>query len=190
MIQVAYDVAPYQISGGPDWVDKQVWDIAAGAEGFAGEIPLEQLRPMLRNLIRDRFRLRLKAGKHDLSYFALLVDRKGAKLKPSAGGATDFHLERGPVLRWTRVSMRAFASWLEPWIQMNRVVLDETGLKGEYDLELRWTGQPMTVPDATAETNGPSIFTALREQLGLRLVSRRGPIDTLVVEHAEPPSEN
>ncbi len=62
MIQVAYDVAPYQISGGPDWVDKQVWDIAAGAEGFAGEIPLEQLRPMLRNLIRDRFRLRLKAG--------------------------------------------------------------------------------------------------------------------------------
>jgi uncharacterized protein (TIGR03435 family) len=149
-------------------VGKQVWDITARAEGFAGEIPLEQLRPMFRNLIRVQFRLSLRAGKQDLPYFALVVNRKGAKLRPTGGGAIDFHLERGPVLRWTRVSMRLFASWLEPWIQMNRVILDETGLTGEYDLELRWSGQPMTVPEATDETNGPSIFTALREQLGLR----------------------
>ena len=63
MIQVAYDVAPYQVAGGPDWLDKEVWDVTAKAEGFAGEIPFEQLRPMLRELIRDRFQLRLQPGK-------------------------------------------------------------------------------------------------------------------------------
>lgn len=183
MIQVAYDVAPYQISGGPDWLDKEVWDVTAKAEGFAGEIPLEQLRPMLRELIGDRFQLRLLARKKDLPYFALLVDKKGSRLKRSTGDVTDFQLERGPVLRWAKVSMRSFASWLEPWIQADRVVIDETGLPGEYDLELRWSGQ-------LAELAGPSIFTALREQLGMRLESRRGPIDTFVVEHAERPLEN
>jgi uncharacterized protein (TIGR03435 family) len=93
--------------------------------------------------------------------------------------------------------MRSFASWLEPWIQANRVVFDKTGLPGEYDLQLRWT--PQTIATTAAEGDaatqpaapgGPTIFTALREQLGLRLESRRGPIDTLVVEHAERPSEN
>jgi uncharacterized protein (TIGR03435 family) len=197
MIQVAYDVAPCQISGGPDWLDKETWDITAKAQGFSGEIPFEQLRPMLRELIRDRFRLKLQSRKQELPYFALLVDRKGSKLKPSTSDVADFQLQRGPVLTWTRVSMRSFASWLQPWIQSDRVVLDETGLPGEYDLQLRWAGQRMTAapltPEASAqldEAAGPTIFTALREQLGLRLESRRGPIETLVVENAERPSEN
>jgi uncharacterized protein (TIGR03435 family) len=197
MIQVAYDVAPYQISGGPDWLDKQLWDITAKAEGFAGEIPLEPLRPMLRELIRERFHLKLQAGKQDLPYLALVVDRKGSSLKPTTSGVEDFHLSRGPVLSWTKVTMRSFASWLEPWIQANRVVLDETGLPGEYDLQLSWGPQPVATPPGTAgttaplvEPDGPTIFTALREQLGLRLEPRRGPIDTFFVEHAEWPSEN
>jgi bla regulator protein blaR1 len=186
MIQVAYDVAPYQVSGGPEWVDKEVWDVTASAEGFAGEIPLESLRPMLRELIRDRFQLRLREGKQNLPYFALVVDKKGSKLERSASSLTNFHLERGPSLRWTKVSMRSFASWLEPWIQAGRVVLDETGLPGDFDIELHWAGQPMTAApinprDATqiAEPAGPTIFTALREQLGLRLESRRGPVQNI-----------
>ena len=93
--------------------------------------------------------------------------------------------------------MQSFASWLQPWIQSDRVVLDETGLRGEYNLQLRWTAQPMNAAPATsesatqsAEPTGPAIFTALREQLGLRLESRRGPINSFVVEQAERPSEN
>ena len=197
MIQVAWDVAPYQVLGGPDWLDKEVWDVTARAQGFSGEIPFEELRPMLRELIRDRFRVRLRSGKKDLPYFALLVDKKGSKLRPSASHVSDFHLQQGPVLTWTKVSMRSFASWLQPWIQSDRVVLDETGLPGEYDLQLRWTGQRLTATpnapeaaDRLDEAGAPTIFTALREQLGLRLASRRGPIDTLVVENAERPSEN
>jgi uncharacterized protein (TIGR03435 family) len=189
MIQVAYDVAPYQVSGGPPWIDKEVWDITAKAEGFAGEIPLEQLRPMLRELIRDRFQLRVKAGKQVLPYFALVVDRKGPRLRQSTDGASEFHLERGPALSWKNVSMKSFASWLDPWIQQDRVVSDETGLPGGFDLQLRWKGQPLT-PAPLSDPEGPTIFTALREQLGLRLESRRGPINTLVVEQAELPSGN
>ncbi len=189
MIELAYDLAPNQISGGPDWLDKTAWDITAKAQGFKGEIPLEALRPMLQELIRDRFQLRVRAAKQSLPHFALLIDKQGAKLKPSTETKTEFRLERGPVLTWTKVSMKQFASWLAPYVQPDRVVLDETGLHGEYDLQLRWTGSPMAAGQVV-EGTGPTIFTALREQLGLRLEARRGPVDTLIVDRAELPSEN
>jgi uncharacterized protein (TIGR03435 family) len=100
MIQVAYDVAPYQVSGGPDWLDKDGMGRHRQSRRFSAEIPFEQLRPMLRELIRDRFQLKLRAGKQDLPYFALVVDKKGSKLKPSTSSVTNFHLERGLVLSW------------------------------------------------------------------------------------------
>jgi uncharacterized protein (TIGR03435 family) len=192
MIQVAYDLAPYQISGGRDWLDRQAWDVTAKAPGFAGEIPLEQLRPMLRELILDRFRLKVREAKQELPYFAMVVDKKGLRIGPNTGAAADFRLERGPALKWTKVTMRSFASWLQPWIQSDRVVLDETGLPGEYDLQLRWTGRRLTAaPDPQPDEAGPpDLFTALREQIGLRLESRCGAIRSLVVENAERPSEN
>ena len=109
MIQVAYDVAPYQISGGPDWLDKEVWDVTARAQGFKGEIPLEQLRPMLRELIGDRFRLQLRAAKQDLPYFALLVDKKRIQaqtrqrrhngVSPAAGTRADMDEGLDAILR-------------------------------------------------------------------------------------------
>jgi bla regulator protein blaR1 len=190
MIQDAYNVAPYQITGGPAWLDKDLWDITAKAEGFAGEIPLEQLRPMLRELIVDRFQLRIRTAKRTLPYLALRTERRGPKLKPSTAATPDFRIERGPVATFTKTSMSAFASWLPPWIPSNRAVLDETGLTGEYDFQLHWAPPPRTAPPEAAEPAGPTIFTALQEQLGLRLESKRGLISTIVVENAERPSEN
>ncbi len=105
MIQEAYNVAPYQISGGPAWVDKELWDITAKAEGIAGEIPLEQLRPMLKELIHERFQLMLRPEKKVLPYFALVVVKTGAKLKPNAGEPFDFRLERGPAANFTKVKL-------------------------------------------------------------------------------------
>ena len=186
MIQEAYNVAPYQISGGPAWVEKELWDITAKAEGIAGEIPLEQLRPMLKELIQDRFRLTLRPEKKVLPYFALVVARTGAKLKPNTGEPFDFRLGRGPIANFTKVTMPGFASWLGPWVQADRLVVDKTGLTGEYNFRLQWTPTPMRggppgEADGATQAGsaiGPSIFTALQEQLGLRLESQRGPIDT------------
>ncbi len=81
---------PMRFPGGPDWLDKQLWDITAKAEGFEGEIPLEPLRPMLRELIRDRFQLRLRPGKQNLPYLALVLDKKRPGLKPNTSGVEDF----------------------------------------------------------------------------------------------------
>ena len=137
-----------------------------------------------------------------LPYFALVVAKTGAKLKPNAGEPFDFRLERGAVVTFTKVTMPGFASWLGPWVGADRVVVDKTGLPGEYNLRLQWTparmrgtavvGPPGEADGATqaGDAIGPSIFTALQEQLGLRLESQKGPIDTFVVERVERPSEN
>jgi uncharacterized protein (TIGR03435 family) len=178
-------------------LEKELWDVTAKAEGFAGEIPPEQLRPMLKELIRDRFQLRVHTGKRVLPYLALRKEPSGVKVKLSTAEAFDFRIERGPLVTFVKTSMASFASWLGPWIPSDKVVLDETGLAGEYDFQLHWMPQRPAVasqdpgaPPPPMEATGPTIFTALKEQLGLRLESKRGPIETIIVERAELPSEN
>jgi uncharacterized protein (TIGR03435 family) len=202
MIQEAYNIAPYQLSGGPPWLDGELWDVTAKAEGYKAEIPIEKLRPMLRALLDEHFELSLRPEKKELPYFALVVVKSGPKLKPNTGDPFDFHREPGPSVSFTKVSMPAFATWLEPWVQAGRRIVDRTGLDGEYDFRLQWTpdflrSAPLTTTFATGETlttppdsAGPSIFTALQEQLGLRLEAQKGVLEGFVVEHVARPKEN
>ena len=199
MIQEAYNLAPYQVTGGPAWVAGELWDINARADGFSGEIPVEALRPMLRELIHERFALKLRPEKKELAYFALLLAKGGPKLKRNEGEPFDFHREPGPTMSFTKVSMAAFATWIEPWIQAGRRVVDKTELSGEYDFTLQWTPDFLRASPAAAPADeatspggpaGPSIFIALQEQLGLRLEARKGLLESFVVEQAVRPGEN
>ncbi len=106
----AYDVLPAQISGGPAWIETEPWDITAKAEGFAGEIPKEQLDLMLRAMIKERFRLELRVEKKELPGLVLLIAKNGPNMVPNSGAAFAFDLAKGPVLTCKKVTMAQFAA--------------------------------------------------------------------------------
>jgi uncharacterized protein (TIGR03435 family) len=191
LIFEAYDILPSQISGGPAWINTDLWDITAKADGIAGEIPKEQLDAMLRSMIKERFHAALRVEIKELPGLVLLVARNGPKLTSNRGEPFAFDLTRGPALTCRKVTMAQFAAWLKSFTGAGRTVIDKTGLTGEYDFTLKWTGQPLKGKEVEdSDSGGPTIFTALQEQLGLRLVSQKVPTNRLVVERAERPEGN
>jgi uncharacterized protein (TIGR03435 family) len=196
----AYEVRDFQITGGPGWVNTDRWDIVAKTEGVTDRLPLEKLRPMLKVLIEDRFQLKVHRETKEMPVYALTVAKGGSKLQANSG-------EPGPMLRMGRgeligkkVAMPMILQVLSQ--QLRRPVLDKTDLKGEYDFTLTWTPEPGAGagpgppggpgPDAAppVDLSGPSIFTAIQEQLGLRLESIKGPADVVVIDSVEKPTDN
>jgi uncharacterized protein (TIGR03435 family) len=195
----AYNVRDFEISGGPAWINTDRWDIEARAEGVAGRLPLDQFKAMLRVLIEDRFQLKVHREMKEMPAYFLSVGKSGLKIRPNSG-------EPGPLIRTGRgqmtvkkVPMATVAQVLSNTLR--RPVIDKTGLTGEYDFTLEWApeaGQgtavggppPGTAPDAPAAADGPTIFTAIQEQLGLRLDSQKAPVETVVVDRVERPGEN
>ncbi|HYP14083.1 MAG TPA: TIGR03435 family protein, partial [Bryobacteraceae bacterium] len=178
LIGQAYNVRDFQISGGPGWMDSERYDINAKAEGLAERVPPEQLRPMLRALLEDRFRLKIRNETKELPIYALVVGKSGARLTPSAADnpAPMIRMGRG-LLNASSMPLTMLAQQLSQ--QLGRSVIDKTGLTGNYEIKLEWTPEPgqgggplagPPPPDAitAADSNGPTIFTALQEQLGLR----------------------
>lgn len=203
LIMTAYGVAAYQIEGAPSWTGTERWDIEAKTEGFQGLLPRDQFAVLLRGLIEDRFRLKTRRETKKMPIYALLVAKNGPKLKPRPGDAS----AAKPLMQFgngsatfTDSSVASLAGQLT--LSLGRPVVDRSGIQGSYDFTLEWTpapdeGGPQTIglppraePPRPAVSNGPSIFTALQEQLGLRLESRKGPVDILVIDHVERPSEN
>jgi uncharacterized protein (TIGR03435 family) len=223
LITIAYNVKDYQVSGGPSWVNSERYDIGAKEpDSIAQELeklPREQrqqlARSMLQSLLADRFQLKLTRGTKEMPAYALVVAKNGPKLQkaksvdtpadaPSAPGGHP----HGPMIRVGRgevngrgVELSFLASVLSQ--QLGRQVLDQTGLKGNFDLTLKWTpeqGEGMMPggpgggppPDGAPppDASGPSIFTALQEQLGLKLEATKAPAEVLDIDHAERPSEN
>jgi len=199
MIMDAYGVKAFQVSGGPDWIRTARWDVTAKADGFQSRIPRDQENAMLQAMMADRFQLRVHTEKKEMPVYALEVDKHGPKLTPHTGDERQFRPGYGSLI----VKKGTIAS-LADWISRSlwRVVIDRTtGLSGEYDYALQWTpdpgeggpemyGLPPAPPETHPATNGPSIFTALREQLGLRLVAEKGPVKIVVIDSAEKPGEN
>jgi uncharacterized protein (TIGR03435 family) len=194
MIQEAYDVLPNQISEGPGWIYSEPWDITAKAEGVAGEIPRAEFSLMLRALIRERFHVALREQTEMLPGLALVVARNGPKFSPNTNAPFEFDLTQGPALACKKVTMAQLASWLKSFTGAQRTVIDKTGLQGEFDFTLRWSAQPMRGADIqippTLDSSGPTIFTALQEQLGLRLESEKVPTSMFIIQAAERPIEN
>ena len=190
LICVAYNVEGYQVLGGPSWMDSEAYDIVAKAEGGGSS---SQFPVMLQNLLADRFSLRLHRETRPMRSYILALDKNGPKFRNSGGDAKYSRRISDGHLTYTRVGMKAFGQWLSN--QVGRTVVDMTDLEGYYDFSLEWTPD---LPAVTSETHhadalstgAPSLFSAVREQLGLKLELRTVQLEFLVIDHAAKPSEN
>ena len=189
VIANAYEMRIFQIIGGPDWLTRERFDIIArGREGTP-----DGLRPaMLRTLLAERFKLVAHVETREQQVYSLALlrgdGRLGPQLKPSApaGGSSpgfpSASVANGTARINGRVSMDTFALMLTSSV-FNQRVINRTGLSGEFDLDLRFT--PDSSPAPAPEF--PSIFTAVQEQLGLKLEASRGPVEVLVIDSVERP---
>ncbi len=193
VIRLAYNLKVYQVLGAPEWLSHDPYDIAAKAEGDRA-ITVDQARGMIQSLPADRLKLRVRRETKELPEYTLVVDRKGTKLRDSGAGQFSMNVSRGTGRIEITVSsgtMAQFAATLSG--QVSRPVRDETGLKGNYDFKLEFAAESQTMdPSASSSApDFPSVFTAVQEQLGLRLLEqKRSPVEVLVIDHVEKPSEN
>jgi uncharacterized protein (TIGR03435 family) len=199
LIVFAYGVHARQISGVPAWLESDKFDIRGKPEG--GLPNPTQFKTMLQKLLVDRFQLAFHRDKKQLTVYALTVGNNGSKLTRSeAASPFPSLIPRGPG-NWPvrNATMEEVAGVMQS--HLDRPVVDQTGLKGRFDFQLQWTpdettqfaslggpGEPPT-PPAGAETQ-PDLFTAIQQQLGLKLESTKAQIDVLVIERVEKPSEN
>jgi uncharacterized protein (TIGR03435 family) len=206
LIAAAYDLNPREISGGPDWADSDHYDILAVTPGETRPSHDEQMA-MLRVLLAERFKLSFHREPKEFSIYALEVIKGGPKyghgdgpgLKPSAAAATDPPALISTVypdhlhLPARNATMADFVSLLQRAV-LDRPVVDKTGLTGRFDFDLTWAADETQfggeVPVAPADTQAPPLFTAIQEQLGLRLEAMRGPVEALVVDAVERPTAN
>lgn len=206
LITQAFDLREFQVIGAPDWTASDRFDINAKAESSVERITPAQLRPMLKSLLVERFQLKYHEETKELPVYKLVVAKGGAKLKPSAAPQGAPSGQPAPqMMRVGRGQLNANAATVASVarmisMQLGRDVIDNTGLEGNYDVNLEWTpepgqggGFPGPLPPGAvppADNNGPTLFTALQEQLGLRLESAKAPVTVLVIDSIAKPSEN
>ncbi len=183
LIASAYGLlASERIEGGPPWIRSERYDIQAIPAAGAIRDPRSFHQELIKAILKDRFQLVTREETREAPIFVLTVDKQ-VKIRQSDGPPQgNFHANGGRMTA-RGVTMGQFVRWLETFA--GRPVEDHTGLTGVYDFELEWTREPL------AETaQAPSLFTALREQLGLRLSADKGPVKIVVVEGVERPGEN
>ena len=200
MIVWAYSVREFQILGGPDWINEDRFDI----EGIAGQ-PLthRQMLPLLQQALTDRFHLEVHREEREMPVYALVVDRADGKLGPKLHKSAiecgtelpadhplrdricsaDF-IPRGGMSAMVGTSVPVGVLSARFTAELDRPVINRTNLTGSYDFDLAWSANPS--PDAP----GASLFTALKEQLGLRLDPTRAPFEVIVIDHVEHPTPN
>jgi uncharacterized protein (TIGR03435 family) len=192
LILNAYDMREYQVFNAPSWARTERYDVNAVWPGQPGE-PRTRFMTMLQNMLADRFGLKAHYERRELPIYELVRARSdgrlGEKLKPSSEAAPGSNAAGGGRItgagpasfRMQRAELSVLAGQLGSFV--GRPVVDRTGLTGQFDLQLTW------VPDqVAADPTGPSIFTAIQEQLGLKLEAARGTVDVLVIDSVERPT--
>jgi len=204
MLCSAWDLKPYQISGLTGWMKSSTFDLTAKVSGenvaAYKKLNTAQRRQMLQNLLTERFQLKTHLETKTLPTYDLVIDKSGSKLKPTTAllpsspeeakahpeKYKSFGMTMGPgMFEATAVSVRSLASQLANAV--GKPVHDATGLTGSYDINLHF--RPEDSPADTA-SDLPSVFSAVQEQLGLKLVPSKGPVETLVVDAAQKPEAN
>ena len=194
LIRFAYRVPDVQISGGPSWVNTTSYDVVAtpGTNGNA-----DHVQKMVQHLLVERFKLAFTRETKNLKAYVMVEAKNGSKLRVSTTAEPSVTGGRGQAsatrLIARGVSIQQFASSLSALLAYP--VLDKTGLTGTYDFELEFT--PFQTPPTIhgddsppPDLSGTSIFTALQDQLGLKLEARREPVETFAIQHAEKATEN
>jgi uncharacterized protein (TIGR03435 family) len=198
LIAAAYDLNPRTISGGPGWIESDHYDILAVTPGEVRPTHDEQMS-MLRTLLADRFKLTFHREQKVFSIYELTVAKNGPKLKASTAAPDDppalistVYPQR-IVLPARNATMGDLVSLMQR-AMLDRPVEDKTGLSGRYDFDLEWAPDETQfggeVPAASAEAPSAPLFSAIQQQLGLKLEATRGPVAALVVDKAERPSAN
>ena len=203
LVAFAYGMERFQVSQGPDWMEKwatsEGYDIAARAPGDAVP-PLAQVRQMTQALLADRFQLKVSRRTEVMPVYNLVVAPGGPKFGPSEFTDPPLTRDEGSSgaqirTRFLNFSIAEFAERVRH--QFDRPLLDKTGLAGGFDFSLSYTAQiPGMTPAQAAAIGLPDpepglpIAASIREQLGLRVVAAKEPVEILVIDHAERPSEN
>jgi uncharacterized protein (TIGR03435 family) len=200
LIVFAYGLHARQLTGGPSWLESDKYDLT-GKPDQPGIPNVTQLRSMLQKLLADRFQLAFHREKKELSVYAITVAKSGSKLNKSdsSAGILPGFGGRGPGNIGVRNStMAEFADFLQSRI-LERPVVDQTGLPDRYDFTLKWTpdqaqlaamGPNAPAPPPAAADAPPDLFAAIQQQLGLKLESTKAPVDVLVIDRLQKPSEN
>ena len=200
ILAAAYNLTPRAISGGPEWIDSDRYDILAEAPGQVRPTLDEQMS-MLRKLLSDRFSLTLHREEKEFPIYALTVAKGGPKLAEAAPDTSPegspplvFVLSPGGARLAARNATMGELGWVMQRSALDRPVVDKTGLPGRYDFDLEWAPDETqfggNVPAGDPEHPKPDLFAAMQQQLGLRLEATRGPIEALVIDRVERPSAN
>lgn len=199
LVEFAYGLGTdgFRVSGGPDWArhgdlfDSVLYQVI-GKAADGPPPPTAQFRLMLQALLADRFQLRVHHAMKDLPVFNLVVMGDGPKLKVNVSDTKTSMAMKDGRRFWIRAVHAPMNRLVEQLtFAAGRPVIDKTGLMGFYDFEIEWSPDDFAAagPDgSTPDTKSPSVFTAVRERLGLKLEPGRAPFDTIVIDHAEKPS--
>jgi uncharacterized protein (TIGR03435 family) len=199
LMMFAYGVHQLQITSGADWTRTEKFDVLIQPD-LPGRPSTAQMRSILQKLLADRFQLRFHHAQAELAVYRIVQAKGGAKLTPAT--ASDLQTNTAAVaftegaMVVGNATLPEFASLMQRYVALDRPIVDHTGLTGKFDFKLSWTpdfsqfnGTPPwgAKPDETA---APSLYTAIQEQLGLKLEPAKELADTLVIDGVEKPSEN
>jgi uncharacterized protein (TIGR03435 family) len=191
MLSVMYRLPKRQIVGGPEWTHSERFDVRVRADH---RYSIDDLHTMFQNALADRFHLKLHVESRMGPAYALTIAKTGLRMTPVDEGRdrnSPIHTDGEDEYTGDRVPLNYLCFWLGMKLQNDhRPVIDKTGLTAHYNFKLSF--RPELPPDADAREAGnlPSIFDAVQDQLGLRLVPQRGPVQTLVIDRIDKPSEN
>jgi len=210
LVLLAYGIADYQVVGGPDWFASDHYDLEAKA---AGNATVQQMEgPMLQTLLEDRFKLKLHRETRQLPVYELSLENGNRRLQQSKAACIPYDVDspappalpsgasrpvfcgfprltssgQNRTLDGASIGLERLAANLSR--SLRRTVIDKTGLSGTFDIHLEWADDASNATVDPDSSNRASIFTALREQLGLKLESAKGPVEVIVIDHIERPS--
>jgi uncharacterized protein (TIGR03435 family) len=200
LISAAYNLNPKAVSGGPAWVDSDRYDVVARTPGEVRP-NLDEQMGMLQKLLADRFNLTFHRDKKEMSVYALTIAKNGPKLRESQSTAANpegppplvFVLAPDVVRVPARAATTTELTYILQRAAFDRPVLDRTGLTARYDFDLEFAPDESLFGGALrggGDGSRPGLFAAIQEQLGLKLESTRGLVDSIVVEKIDRPSEN
>jgi bla regulator protein BlaR1 len=199
LIAFAYNV-PFgferiRVVGGPDWLGSDDYEIQAKIEDslYAAMQKMtpaqqrEQVNLMEQSLLADRFKLKVHFETREMPIYALVIAKGGPKLTAAKDGESSRLSMHGNEMTATAITLD---QWIHAPFLGGRIMVDQTGLKGIYDFTLTWSESVASGAGQESETDAPSLFTAVQEQLGLKLVPTKGPVEVIVIDHIEKPSAN
>ena len=199
LMMFAYGVHPLQITGGPDWIRTQKFDLLMQPD-LPGRPSTAQMRSILRKLLADRFNLLFHHAQKELPVYRIIGAKGGPRLTPtasdSAASNTAFIGFPDGAMFIGNATMAEFASLMQRYVGLERPIVDHTGISGKYDFKLSWTPDPSQFdgrppwPITNDASAPPGLYTAIQEQLGLKLQPAKELADVLVIDRVEQPSKN